>query len=256
MIGHALAMLPADRHWRELRQGPMKAGTTRKCINARLASNPCATPCTNVPGNPRDRKHGPWTRIDANARGAKATAWLFVPWPMSGSGSFVRCGSSTKAMRQRHCWQHDIRTASSRPEMAAERCIRCSYDSKTPCCFFAVTGTSIPDHASAAVSRKAKRLDTSKRRGTRAAAYVMANNVSAAAALQRLDIQGLPYRRGHRFEFCIAHQKRRLCAKPPFCILVLLFQHLQANALFSGAMNTGCLLNATFRIHQLCLTLG
>jgi hypothetical protein len=84
-----------------------------------------------------------------------------------------------------------MRMAISRPEVVAERCIRSSLDSKNTLLLFAFTGTSIPYHASAAVSRKAQRLDTSKRRGTLAGAYVMANNVSAASFLHRLDIEGL-----------------------------------------------------------------
>jgi hypothetical protein len=114
----------------------MKAGTTRRCISAMAASNPCATPCTSLLGNPPDRKNGPWTSIDANARKAKATVWLFAPWPTSGSGSSMRCGSSTKAMSRRHSWLHVTPMASSRPEVAAESGPFAGLSTaKTPCCF-------------------------------------------------------------------------------------------------------------------------
>jgi hypothetical protein len=56
-----------------------------------------------------------------------------------------------------------------------------TLESKNTLLFFAFTGTRIPYHASAAVSRKAKRLDTSKRRGKLAGACVMENNVPGAS---------------------------------------------------------------------------
>lgn len=84
-------------------------------------------------------------------------------------------------MSRRNSWLHAMPMASLRPEVATERCIRWSLDSKNTLLFFRFTGTRIPYHASAAVSRKAQRLDTSKRRGTLAGACVMEHNVSAAA---------------------------------------------------------------------------
>jgi hypothetical protein len=103
------------------------------------------------------------------------------------------CGPSTKAMSRRNCWLHNTHMASLRPEVATERCIRCSLDSTNTLLFFVFTGTRIPYHASAAVSRKAERLDTSKRWGRLARACVMENVVSAASLWQRLDIEGLLY---------------------------------------------------------------
>ena len=199
MIARATAMLPACKHWLAPRQCLMKVGITRRCISGMPASNPYATPCTNLPGNPRDRKPGPWTIIGANGRRAKATVWLYAPWPMFGSGPFMRYGSSTQAMSRRHSWRHDVPMASLPPEGAAERTAFAGLSTaKTPGCFFAFTGTRLPYHASAAVSREAKRLDTSKRRGRLASACVMETDVSAAAFWHRLDIEGLLYRAGPR----------------------------------------------------------